>query len=165
VLLEFEKKLGDKRDAAIFVALALSNSDHHAAAVDVFGDKVQPLRETQSGRVESEQERPVLGAEDGVEEGADFPGTQNDWKSPLLLRERQILSTPLPIERDLVEEPQSREALDDRAASETLAHEVELVGADLFRPQLRGAPLEVLREPPDPVDIGLDCPRRKVANP
>jgi len=43
------------------VALALSNSDHHAAAVDVLGDKLQPLGETQSGRVQSEQERAVLG--------------------------------------------------------------------------------------------------------
>ncbi len=42
------------------------------AAVDVLEEKVQPLSQTKSGRVESEQERPVLGVDDGVEEGADF---------------------------------------------------------------------------------------------
>jgi len=122
---ELEKKLGGKRHAAILVALALSNSDHHAASVDVLGEKVQPLSETQPGRVESEQERPVSRVVNGIEEGTDFAGAQNDGKSPFLLGERQILLAPLPIERGLVEELQGADALDDRAASEALVDAVE----------------------------------------
>jgi hypothetical protein len=108
----------------------------------------------------------VLGRGYRVKHPDDFVGTEHDRQSPRLLRRRdQIVDGPGLLEGDLIEKSQGADRDLDRTGREvSLARQVDLIRANLFRAQVRRRPPKVPSEPGHILDVGALGVRGQIPN-
>src|ERR1700676_1918735 len=133
---DFEELWGE-HDIAIFLPLTLLDTHHHSLTIDIGNLQADRLRDAKSGGVAGRQDRAML----------DAPHTGQKLQNFFLSQDyRQLLrffgcwnyffQVPSPMERDFVEEAQSRYGDDNRTWSELpFVREIDLVRADVLRSQ------------------------------
>ena len=122
---------------ATFLSLPLLNSDEHSLTIDIGDLQADRLRDAQSGGVAGRQDRAML---DAPHTGQKLPNFFLSQDNRQLLRffgcRNYFFQVPIPMERDFVEEAQSRYGDDNRAWSELpFVCEIHLVRADVLSSQ------------------------------
>ena len=77
-ILQDVQQLGGEHDIAIFLPLALLDTDDHTLAIDIGGFQADSLGDTQAGGVAGGQDRAMLGARNAAQELERFLRTEND---------------------------------------------------------------------------------------
>ena len=111
----------------------LLDMQDHPVTVDVGDLEPQRLAESQPGGVARGEDHAVLGTGHAVEKPNDLLRAQDDRQRVAALRHRQGLDRPVPLERDLIEETQSRHGARHRGRRElAVIEQVQLVGPDVL---------------------------------
>src|ERR1700730_16287152 len=105
---DFEELWG-KHDIAIFGTFTLLDTDEHSLTVDIGDLQADRLRDAQSGGVAGRQDRAMLDApHTGQKLQNLFLSQDNRQRLRFLGRRNYFFLVPIPMERDFVEEAQSR---------------------------------------------------------
>src|SRR5207247_10740745 len=123
---------------SILPSLPLLDTDHHALAVDVGGLQVDGLGDAQPGGVAGGQDRAMLGAADALEKMKDLLRAKNHGETLWFLGSwDDMIAGPLLFQGDLIEKAQGRNSDKDRTGRQlSFVDQVDLIGADILRPQL-----------------------------
>ena len=123
------------------------------------------FREAQAGGVSGHQQRTQLEAAHGVEQANHFGLAQHNRQFPGLARERNMGHHPITPEGVAIEKPQRADSLVEVTPGDVpFLDQIYLVLTNLFRPQQFGRLAEMPGEVSDLSDVGLNGPRRAVAN-
>ena len=162
---ECEENSGE-RDHAVFLALALTDMDNPARAVDIGNLQSGDLRHSKSCSVAGREDCPVLGIGDGVEELEHLIPGEDRGKVLFLSCHGYVLQDPRPADRDLVEESESRgEGIDDSAGNSSLGGEIRQEPPDFVWTESVGRAAKVPGEKSDVAEVIVDRVRRVVSHP
>jgi len=151
---ELERSLG-QGDVAVLASLAVSDADDHALAVDVFGAKMDGLRDAQAAGVHEDRAHAGGGPADVGQELTDLPAREDDGEFPVSLgtdevEDGQRAPEGVPKEELDGEEVDAYGALGQAAGLGEMDEEL----SDLVFGELVGGSVEVACEVPDGFDVG-----------
>ena len=116
-----------------FTAFTLADTDHHPLAVDIGDLQMHDFGDTQAGRIGRHQDGALFQAGNRLEETRDFLEAQDDGQLHGPFGQREILVTPVPPERDAVQEAQRAYGQLDTGWRElAFVGQVDNPGTDLF---------------------------------
>src|SRR3990172_1006313 len=119
---------GRQRHVTVLAPFPLAHSNHHPLAVDITGFQLQRFRQPQSSRVHGLENRPVHQRGHIRKQLRYLSNTQYFGKPFLLLRERDLLHYPFPLQRLPVEEFQrAHRLIEERPRCLLLIHQVPLI--------------------------------------
>jgi hypothetical protein len=141
---------------SLYDALALTDADGHALAVDVGDLEADEFGDAQAGGVEGHEDGPGFEPAGRGEQPADLVAAEDDGELLLFLLADDAVQGPVAVEGDAVEEAQGTADLVEGARRDVaVVDEVEQVGADLLRAELIRGPLVVPGELGDGPEVGV----------
>jgi hypothetical protein len=151
---------------SIPLAFALLDANHHALTVEIAWAEPDRFRDPESGGVARREDGAVLGRRDAIERANDPVGTEHDRQASRCLRRRdQCIAGPGFLEGNRIEEPERADrGLERTGRQVSLPNQVDLIGANLLRAQVRRRAPTVPREPGDVLDVGALCMRGQIPN-
>ncbi len=135
---------GREHHIAILHPFALFDPEHHSLAVDVGHLEVRGFGDAQASGIGGHENRPMLVIGDRVQEVHHFLGTENLREFARAFGHRNLFDCPGAFQGDLVEEAKCpRRDADAAWRQRSDLHQIQLVGANLFRPELIRRAIEV----------------------
>src|SRR5262249_25070857 len=125
VVAQHLQELRGEHDDSVLLALALTDTQDHAFAVDVLGAEGDDLGDTQAAGVDGHEQGSIVESVDGGEELSDFGLAEDKGEAFGLLLTGDAVEVPVAVQGDAVEEDEGTADLVEEAEGNAPADEVD----------------------------------------